>query len=173
MSATLFHYTQVYRAVMILRDSMIKRSTGETPPYVWLSSNPTQEPTARAIRPEQLAQMVGDEHALGAFGGWVRFVFDGCEAIPWQGVPLPSAVRGDLERKAEPKGGRPEEWFALDRDVRCTDLPLEIERVFGWQGIAHRDLKRRYADLKVMRDGTIRLGRWRVNPLSASAALGH
>jgi hypothetical protein len=168
----LFHYTPVFRAVMILREGVIKRSTGKTPPYVWLSSNPTGEPTAMAIHPSGLVQMGGDERALFAFGGWVRFVFDGYEPISWRDLPLPGAVRGDLERKAELKGGQPGEWFALDRDVRCTNLPLEIQTLLGWKEIAHRDLKRRYADLKVMPDGTIRLGRWRVNPLSASAALG-
>jgi hypothetical protein len=29
MSETLFHYTQGYRAVMILRDGVIRRSTGD------------------------------------------------------------------------------------------------------------------------------------------------
>ena len=46
MSKTLFHYTPVFSAVMILRDGVIRRSSGKTPPYVWLSSNPTNEPTA-------------------------------------------------------------------------------------------------------------------------------
>jgi hypothetical protein len=42
MSETLFHYTPVFRAVMILRDGMIRRSKAS--PYVWLSSHPTNEP---------------------------------------------------------------------------------------------------------------------------------
>ena len=46
MSMKLFHYTRVYSAVMILRDGVIRRSSGKTPPYVWLSSNPIDEPTA-------------------------------------------------------------------------------------------------------------------------------
>ena len=37
MSKKLFHYTPVFRAVMILRDDVIRRSSGNAPPYVWLS----------------------------------------------------------------------------------------------------------------------------------------
>jgi hypothetical protein len=50
MSKKLFHYTPVYSAVMILRDGAIRRSSGKTPPYVWLSSNTTNEPTAARLR---------------------------------------------------------------------------------------------------------------------------
>ena len=49
MSKKLFHYTPVFHAVMILRDGVIRRSTGNTPPYVWLSSNKTGDPTACRI----------------------------------------------------------------------------------------------------------------------------
>jgi hypothetical protein len=167
----LFHYTPVYGAVMILRDGVIRRSTGKTPPYVWLSSNPIYEPRALAIRREHLGQMVDDERALLAFRGRARFVFhDGCEAIPYQNLPLPCAVRSDLESNAQRAGGRPEEWFAFDRDVRCAGLPLEIETALGWQPITHRFLKRRYAGLTKMPDGTLRLGRWCLRLWSASAA---
>jgi hypothetical protein len=34
MSKKLFHYTPVFRAVLILRDGVIQRSSGKTPPYV-------------------------------------------------------------------------------------------------------------------------------------------
>ena len=50
MSKKLFHYTPVLNAVLILRDGVIRRSSGNTPPYVWLSSNPTNEPTAVRFR---------------------------------------------------------------------------------------------------------------------------
>ena len=49
MSKKLFHYTPVIHAVMILRDGVIRRSSGKVPPYVWLSSNPANEPTANRI----------------------------------------------------------------------------------------------------------------------------
>ena len=39
-------------------------------------------------------------------------------------------------------------WFALRDDVRCADLPLEIETNGRWQQISHDDLKRRYEDLE-------------------------
>jgi hypothetical protein len=64
---------------MILRDGVIKRSTGKTPPYAWLGSNPTNEHTANrgVLTPEQFRQC--DERALfappetGAFRvSWVR-----------------------------------------------------------------------------------------------------
>jgi hypothetical protein len=149
MSKTLFHYTQGYSAVMILRDGMIKRSTGETPPYVWLSRNPTNEPTACRIPPEYLPQPIRDDsRALFAFQGWARFVFQGFNAIPWQELPLTDADRDNLEQMAKSKGGRPEEWFALEDDVRSVDLPLEIETHLGWRKMAHADLKRQYEDLK-------------------------
>jgi hypothetical protein len=46
MSKKLFHYTPVLNAVLILRHGVIRRSSGKTPQYVWLSSNATNEPTA-------------------------------------------------------------------------------------------------------------------------------
>jgi hypothetical protein len=143
MSKKLFHYTRVYCAVMILRDGVIRRSTGKTPPYVWLSSNPIDEPTA--ARPVTLdgtdpPMVIGTALFAGA-----RFVFHECDAIPWQDLPLTRAVRSELERKAEPKCGRPEEWFALDADVPSASLPLEIKDEIGaWREIAHDDLKRQH-----------------------------
>ena len=78
MSETLFHYTQVFRAVMILRDGVIRRSTGNTPPYVWLTRNQTGDPTACRIRRERLPPPILDDHrAFFAFQGWARFVFRG------------------------------------------------------------------------------------------------
>jgi hypothetical protein len=70
MSKKLFHYTPVFRVVMILRDDVIRRSSGNAPPYVWLSSNPTNEPTAcRAVLSmEQILQCNGRAlFAAGAF----------------------------------------------------------------------------------------------------------
>jgi hypothetical protein len=152
MNKTLFHYTQGYRAVMILRDGVIKRSTGETPPYVWLSCNQTGEATASRIRPEWLPPpILDDPRALFAFQGWARFVFEGFNSIRWQDVPLTEAKRLDLEQKAKNKDCRPEEWFALiEDDVRCADLPLEIETLSGWRKKAHDDLKRQYEDMKTL-----------------------
>ena len=78
MSKKLFHYTPVFHAVMILRDGVIRRSTGNTPPYVWLSSNKTGDPTACRIPREHLPPPILDDHrALFAFQGWARFVFRG------------------------------------------------------------------------------------------------
>jgi hypothetical protein len=154
MSETLYHYTQVYRAVKMLRDGVIKRSTGNTPPYVWLSSNPIHEPTACRIPREHLPPpILDDRRALFAFQGWARFVFQRFNATPWQDLPLLSAVRRRLEHLAELKRGRPEEWFALEDDVRCADLPLELcadlpLELLKWREIEHDDLKRQYADLK-------------------------
>ena len=115
MSKKLFHYTPVLNAVLILRDGVIRRSLGKTPPYVWLSSNATNEPTAVRLRaPDGTEPPVAYGPALLA---GARFVFQECEAIPWQDLPLTRAVRSELVGLAEPKGGRPEEWFALDADV--------------------------------------------------------
>ena len=143
----MFHYTPVFRAVMILRDGVIRRSSGNTPPYVWLSSNPTNEPTAcRAVlSTEQILQCNG--RALFARA---RFVFHDCDATPWVDLQLTSDARRNLKQLAKPKGGRPEEWFALDADVPSASLPLEIEDEIGaWREIAQDDLKRQYEDLKV------------------------
>jgi hypothetical protein len=61
MSKTLFHYTPVFSAVMILRSGVIRRSSGKAPPYVWLSSNPIDEPTANRVPPQELVGYQGDE----------------------------------------------------------------------------------------------------------------
>jgi hypothetical protein len=116
MSKKLFHYTPVFHAVMILRDGVIRRSSGKTPPYVWLSSNPTNEPTATRAVPstEQFHQY--DAHMLGAYKQ-VRFVFHGYAATPWAALRLSSVTRRNLKRKAKDKGGRPEDWFTLLDDV--------------------------------------------------------
>ena len=145
MSKKLFHYTPVFHAVLILRDGVIRRSLGKTPPYVWLSSNATNEPTAVRLRaPDGTEPPVAYGPALLA---GARFVFQECEAIPWQDLPLTRAVRSELVTLAEPKGGRPEEWFALDADVRSAPLPLEIKDEIGaWREIAHEDLKRQHED---------------------------
>lgn len=92
----LFHYTPVFSAVMILRDGVIRRSSGKTPPYVWLSSTPTNEPTANraVLSPEQFRQC--DAHVLGA-QRQARFVFYGCVATPWADLRLPSAERRNLK----------------------------------------------------------------------------
>jgi hypothetical protein len=74
-------------------------------------------------------------------------VFDDCDATPWVDLQLTSDVRCNLKQLAEPKGGRPEEWFALDADVPSASLPLEIEDEIGaWREIAHDDLKRQHED---------------------------
>jgi hypothetical protein len=153
MSKTLFHYTQGYSAVMILRDGVIKRSTQTIPQYVWLSSNPSNEATATRIRPECLPPPIFDDpRAHFAFQGWARFVFEGFNAIPWQDIPLTEAKRLDLGQKAqvEVKDGRPEEWFGLPDDVPCDGLPLEIEMLSAWRKKAHDDLKREYGDMKTL-----------------------
>jgi hypothetical protein len=145
MSKKLFHYTRVYGAVMILRDGVIPRSTGKTPPYVWLSSNATNEPTSVRLRARDGTEpptAYGPALLAGA-----RFVFQECDAIPWQDLPLTRAVRSWLVRLAERKGGRPEEWFALDANVPSASLPLEIKDEIGaWREIAHDDLKRQHED---------------------------
>ena len=106
MSKKLFHCTRVYCAVMILRDGVIRRSTGKTPPYVWLSSNSIDEPPAvRLLALDGTLPPMANGPALLA---GARFVFHECDAIPWQDLPLTRAVRSWLERWAEPKGGRPE-----------------------------------------------------------------
>ena len=79
MSKTLFHYTPVFFAVMILRTGVIRRSSGT---YVWLSSNPTNEPTANRAVPSQKQFRQYDAHMLGAYKQ-ARFVFHGCDATPW------------------------------------------------------------------------------------------
>jgi hypothetical protein len=141
----LFHYTPVYGAVMILRDGVIRRSTGKTPPYVWLSSNSIDEPTAvRLLALDGTLPPMANGPALSA---GARFVFHECDAIPWQDLPLTPAVLSWLKRLAEPKGGRPEEWFALDADVPSASLPLEIKDEIGaWREITHDDLKRQHED---------------------------
>jgi hypothetical protein len=148
MSKTLFHYTPIFRAVMILREGVILRSKGKTPPYVWLSSNLTNEPTAsRAVlTSEQLRR--SDARALIAYQGWARFVFDGCDATPWANLRLTPADRRKLKQLAKHKGGRSEEWFALPDDVPCCGLPLETQTLDGrWQETGQDDLKHRYEDL--------------------------
>jgi hypothetical protein len=145
MSKKLFHYTPVFRAVMILRDGIIRRSSGKTPPYVWLSSNTTNEPTAarlRALDGADPPMANGSALLAGA-----RFVFHDCDATPWVDLQLTSDVRRNLKEWAEPKGGRPEEWFALDADVPSASLPLEIKDEIGaWREIAHDDLRRQHED---------------------------
>ena len=74
-------------------------------------------------------------------------------AIPWQDLPLTRAVRSELVGWAEPKGGRPEEWFGVEDDVRCACLPLEIEMPSGWRKKSHDGLKRQYEDMKTL-DGS-------------------
>jgi hypothetical protein len=145
MSKKLFHYTPVFRAVMILRDGIIRRSSGKTPPYVWLSSNTTNEPTAARLRALDGANPpIANGSALLA---GARFVFHDCDATPWVDLQLTSDVRRKLKEWAEPKGGRPEEWFALDADVPSASLRLEIKDEIGaWQEIAHDDLKRQHED---------------------------
>ena len=83
----MFHYTPVFRAVMILRDGVIRRSTN-APRYVWLSSNPTNEPTAcRAVLSmEQIRQC--NERALSTFQGPVTAKL--CHLATWK---LPSISR--------------------------------------------------------------------------------
>ena len=84
-------------------------------------------------------------NAFAALRARARFVFKGCDAIPWQDLPLPRDVREDLVRLAEPKGGRPEEWFALADEVPCGSLPVEVdeEDVGAWCSIDHDELERR------------------------------
>jgi hypothetical protein len=145
MSKKLFHYTRVYGAVLILRDGVIRRSSEKTPPYVWLSSNATNEPTAvRLLARDGTEPPVAYGSALLA---GARFVFHECDAIPWQDLPLTAAVRSGLVGLAEHKDGRPEEWFALDADVPSGSLPLEIKDETGaWREIAHDELKRQHED---------------------------
>lgn len=142
MSKTLFHYTPVFHAVMILRSGVIRRSSGKIPPYVWLSSNQTDEPTAARFPPQELVGYQGDELYLR--GGRARFVFDEYDAIPWQDLPLDRSVRDNLEHKGKAKGGRSEEWFGIETDVPSASLPLEIEIEMGWRRMAQDKLKRRY-----------------------------
>src|SRR5208337_2327147 len=140
---------------MILRDRVIKRSTGKTPPYVWLSSNPTNEPTASRVRPlvgaypPRRCPRAYCARKTGAFRvRWVRRHALGGPAVPSathaasfgqaQGRPTAglvcAAVRRSLFRSA----------------TRSFDLPLEIQTLEGrWQEIEQDDLKRCYDDLKV------------------------
>jgi hypothetical protein len=144
VSKTLFHYTPIFRAVMIVRDGVIRRSSGKTPPYVWLSSNTTNEPTAARAIPsmEQTLKCNGPALFAGA-----RFVFHDCDATSWADLQLTSDVRRNLKQLAKPKGGQPKEWFALDADVPSASLPLEIEDETGaWREIAHDNLKRRHEE---------------------------
>ena len=71
MSKALFHYTPVFSAVMILRDGVIRRSSGKAPPHVWLSSNPTNEPTANRAIPAEAVPPIRRPYAwrvqTGAF----------------------------------------------------------------------------------------------------------
>jgi hypothetical protein len=149
MGKTLFHYTPVCNAVMILRSGIIrcsrKRRSTDPPPHVWLSSNPTDEPTACRLSSEQARQRGG--RILFAVEGRVRFVFRGSNAAPWADLPLTPDVRRDLELKAKRKGGRSKDWFALPYDVPCGDLPLEIEAAGGWEDITHDDFLRQYGDI--------------------------
>jgi hypothetical protein len=140
MSKTLFHYTPVFSAVLILREGVIRRSSGNTPPYVWLSSNQTDEPTA--------CRVFSSREKTSAYQGRARFVFHGCDATPWADLRLTRAVRRELEHKAERKGGRPEEWFVLLADVRSSDLPLEIETARVWQKSEHDAFLLQYHDLQ-------------------------
>ena len=152
MSKKLFHYTQVVSAVKILRDGVILCSTDPPPPAFWLSSNPTNEPTARylGLPLEQFRKC--DAQAVILFR-WARFVFDGCDATPCPDLPLTPADRRKLKRLAKHKGGRAQDWFALPYDVPCRDLPLEIQTLEGsWQEIGQDDLARSYVDLKVALD---------------------
>ena len=152
MSKKLFHYTQVVSAVKILRDGVIRCSTVPPPPAVWLSSNPTNEPTARCLRLPLEQFRKCDAHAAILFR-WARFVFHECTAIPWADLQLPSATRRNLKQEARDKGGRPQDWFALPNDVPCRDLPLEIETIEGrWQETGQDDLARNYVDLEVALD---------------------
>jgi hypothetical protein len=161
MSKTLFHYTPVYCAVLILRHGVIKRSTGDTPPYVWLTQNQTGEPTASHIHAESLPRRIfDDQRAFFAFQGWARFVFKGFNAISWQDLPLPDADRLWLGGLAKCKKSRPQEWSALIEDeVRCADLLLEVKTPSGWQGKVHDDLKREYEDMetRVGSDGLLQV----------------
>lgn len=145
MKKRLFHYTPVFNAVMILRDGVIRRSSGKTPPYVWLSSNTTSEPT-----PTRLRALDGANPPMAngsALLAGARFVLHESDAIPWRSLPLTNADRLDLEQKGRDKGAQPEEWFALEADVLSASLPLEIKDETGkWQEIAHDDLKRRHED---------------------------
>jgi hypothetical protein len=144
MIETLFHYTPVFSAVMILPKGLIRRSavrhSTDPPPYVWLSSNPKNEPTA--------CRVVFSREPTSAYLGRARFVFHGCDAMPWADLRLTRAVRRGLERLAERKGGRPEEWFALPDDVRSSNLPLEIETAGVWQKSEHDAFLLEYRDLK-------------------------
>ena len=153
MSKKLFHYTPVIHAVMILRDGVIKRSSGKVPPYVWLSSNPTNEPTANRAVPSRKEFGRYDAHMLRAYEQ-ARFAFHGCVATPLSDLRLSDAARRKLMRLAKRKGGRPEEWFTLPDDVPCRDLRLELETFERrWQETEQDDLKRQYEDLKVTLDG--------------------
>jgi hypothetical protein len=155
MSRTLFHYTPVFRAVMIVREGLIRRSKvrrlTDPPPYVWLSSNSEDEPTA--------CRVVLSREQTSAYLGRARFVFHGCDATPWAELRLTRAVRSELVRLAEPKGGQPEEWFALQKDVHCDDLPLEIESAGVWREVEHDNFLLQYRDMKppnVQRGGSLR-----------------
>jgi hypothetical protein len=148
----LFHYVQVVSAVIILREGVIRCSAGKTPPYVWLSSNPTNEPTARRITLSSAQFSQCDAHALAAFE-WARFVFDGCDATPWADLGLKPTIRRNLKHLAKHKGGRAQDWFALPYDIPCRDLPLEIQTLEGsWRETGQDDLARSYEDLEVTLD---------------------
>src|SRR5271166_3054971 len=66
-----------------------------------------------------------------------RFVFHECDAIAWQDLPLTRAVRSWLEGLAEPKGGRPEEWFALDALKRQHEDFVGVTQAVDGRPIIH------------------------------------
>lgn len=152
VNKTLFHYTPIFHAVMILREGVIRRSA-HTPAYVWLSSNPVNEPTANrtSLSAQQINQC--DERALFALQGRARFVFHGGGAAPWDDLPLTSDTRRNLKRLGKLKGSRARDWFVLPHDVPCADLPLEIETLEGWREIAHDYLLHQYEDLELTEVG--------------------
>jgi hypothetical protein len=137
----LYHYTPAYRGAMILCQGFIHRSPPRPglPRYLWASSNPTYEPTAARSRPSTL--ILGSDFSLRA-----RFRLDGVEATAFTGLKITYIWRRKLVARAHAQAARPGEWFAVDHDLCCAELPLELEATPGaGRECPHAELLARFA----------------------------
>jgi hypothetical protein len=135
----LYHYTPLYRAIMILREGTIRLAT-HGPAFLWLSSNPHDELTSCG------APMRG----LGEAYKRTRFVFTGVPAIPFHALRIREFEKRRMIRRGIQIGARPSEWFALTQEAACAALPLELQEDDGWQPLAHAKALERYREMQAV-----------------------
>lgn len=150
MSRGLFHYTTAARASLIVRDNLLRTSELPTPPYLWVSSNPTLERTSVAYWPTAAGPRWPD---LPGVHQPVRFVIpdeDGRAAIPWKQVKLTYTLRRKLEAIGRKRGAFPHEWFAIPHPIAADRCRLEsTDATSRWQSTDWPQIAAAFAGVEV------------------------